>query len=541
MNKKLIIVLFLFVPAVVGSLSPVTHTAFAEEILDHKSLVDFDFPGLKNKISLDIRDMDMITFLKFLAGEGNLNIIPSKLVTGNVNLLINGVSVGDALEIVLLMNKFAYEVRDNVILIFSNEEYKARHGVDGFDQRETVIYQLKYASAKNVGAMLANVKSEIGKVIFDESTGTVVMVDTPAKLREMKLVIGKQDFSTITRVVPRRTRIFELKYAKADDLKGEIGKVITPDVGEMRVDTRTNTIIVIDVPNKVETVQKMIDAFDRKTREVFIEARIVEVNLSDKFEWGIDWDTVITMAQNGVNVGMHYPAGLSKTLSQFTFKTLNNNKIRTVVQVLSTFTQTRILSNPHLIVEEGKEASIKVIEHQPYQEQTTTTASGGTTTAATTYQWVDVGVTLNVTPKINKDGYISMLIKPEVSSISTWYGGAPQAAGSVPVVKSANASTTVTIKDGVTILIAGLIKDGKVKTERKFPILGDIPLISKAFKNTVDEITRTETVVFLTPRIVGGDKPFMAQEESQKPVKGPRASPGLDDGGRAPAKWSQNT
>ena len=163
-----------------------------------------------------------------------------------------------------------------------------------------------------------------------------------------------------------------------------------------------------------------------------------------------------------------------------------------------------------------------MIEKQPYQEDTTTTASGGTTTTSTTYQWVDVGVKLNVTPTINKDGYISMLIKPEVSSISEWYGGAAQAAGAVPVVRSADAETTVTVKDGVTIIIAGLIKDQKTQTVYKIPILGDIPILGWGFKYDSDDVRRSETIVFLTPRIVGGDETFLLKKDMPKPIKGIR-------------------
>ncbi|HOX09057.1 MAG TPA: type II and III secretion system protein, partial [Candidatus Omnitrophota bacterium] len=192
------------------------------------------------------------------------------------------------------------------------------------------------------------------------------------------------------------------------------------------------------------------------------------------------------------------------------------------LQALDTVGETKILSNPHLTVEENREATIKVIEKQPYQLETTTTASGGTTTTSKNYEFVDVGVTLNVKPLINEDGFISMVIKPEVSSISTWYGGAAQAAGSVPVVKSANAETTVTIKDGVSIIIAGLIKDNKTKTVNKLPVLGDLPLVGLLFKNISDDIRRTETVVFLTPRIVHGDQPFLMERDTAKPTKGIR-------------------
>lgn len=510
--------------APLGAESPVSQ--FNQEIAPRKTIAECDFPGLRNKVSLDIREMDMVSFLKFLAIEGNLNIVTSKLVSGPVSLLINDVTIGDALEIVLAMNKFAYEVKGSVIEVMSNDEYKAMYGVEFYDKRQTIIYQLKYAAAKNVAAMLGTVKSDIGKIVYDETTGTLVLIDTPEKIKEMAALINKQELPTITRVMPTQMKIFEFKYAKVDDVKNEVSKILTADIGTMRIDTRTNMMVVSDLPHKIEEVETVVKAFDRKTREVFIEAKVVEVTLSDKFQWGINWNKVFALASHGARYTLtpyaSLPLSLSGTFGKLTFDTLQGINLDIVLEVLSTLAETKILSNPHLTVEEGKEASIKVIEKQPYQEETTTTASGGTTTTSKSYQWVDVGVTLNVTPKINEDGYISILIKPEVSSISAWYGGAAQAAGAVPVVKSANASTTVTVKDGVTVIIAGLIKDNKTRTVNKVPILGDIPFIKNAFTKDSDEITRTETIVFLTPRIVGGDKPFLLEEDMKKPIKGVR-------------------
>lgn len=493
------------------------------ELAHHPSITDYDFNGLKKKMSLDIRAMDIIQFLKFLANEGSLNIVASKNVAGSVNLLISDVTIADALEIVLAANNLASEVKGNVISIMTNAEYKTLYGVDFYDQRKTYICRLKYASVKNVGAMLANVKSEIGKIIFDESTGTVVLIDTPAKINEMREIIKQQELPTVTRVYPTETRVFELKYAKAETVKDEISKVITPDIGSMRTDIRTNTLVITDLPGQLEKMQVLLNAFDRKTRQVFIEAKVVEVTLGDKFQWGVDWDTVFRLAGQlrGVNMlpSINLPASLTGSFGKLTIRTVTTSNFDLVIELLNTMTETRILSSPHITVEEGKEAKLEVIEKQPYQEQTTTTASGGTTTAATTYQWVNVGVILNVTARINKDGFIDMLIKPEISSISTWYGGAAQAAGAVPVVKSSNAQTTVLIKDGSTIIIAGMVKDNKTKTVKKIPFLGDLPWIGAGFQQISDELTRTETVVFLTPKIVEGDKLFLLEKDMPKPIK----------------------
>lgn len=523
MRKKKLFLILLYLCLTVNRVYSQDKEAF------QKSIFNYDFPGLKNKVSLDIRDMDIGHFLKFIALEGKLNIVASKEVSGTVNLLINDVIVGDALEIGLSISNLAYEVKGSIIKVMTNDEYKNLYGVDFYDQRKIIITQMKYASAVNVGTLLGNVKSEIGKVIYDESTGTVVLIDTPEKIEEMKGVIKEEELPTVTRVLPTETKVYELKYATVGDIKDELTKVLTADIGSMQTDERTKTMVITDLPHQHEKIECVINAFDRKVREVFIEAKIVEVTLTDTFKWGIDWEKLSQYTVNSnsaskfsIKSETSLPLTLTDNFGKITIASIGNSHLSAVLEFLQTITDTRILSNPHLTVAEGKEASIKVIERQPYQEETTTTASGGSSTTSKSYQWVDVGVSLAVTPSINKDGYISILIKPEVSSISTWYGGAAQSAGAVPVVKSANAETAVTIKDGVTVIIAGLIKDQKTKTVNKIPFLAEIPFLGKLFRSVSDDVRRTETVVFLTPRIVTGAEPFLQERYEKKKIKGIR-------------------
>lgn len=339
-------------------------------------------------------------------------------------------------------------------------------------------------------------------------------------------MIKKSELPTVIRVLPTETKTFELKSAKVDEVKDEITKALTANVGTIRIDKRTNTMVITDLPPQLEKIEVLVKAFDRKTRQVFIEAKIVEVTLSDTFKWGIDWTRIVHWTSKGlkytITPQVELPLDLADAFGKLTVDSVSTSDLDAVLEALNSISETRLLSSPHLTVEEGKEASIKVIEKQPYEEETTVTAEGGTTTSSKSYQWVDVGVTLNVTPSINDDGFISLLIKPEVSSISTWYGGEAQAAGAVPVVKSAVAETKVTIKDGVSIIIAGLIKDGKTKTVNKIPLLGSVPFLGKFFQSISDDIRRTETIVFLTPKIVTGEEPFLLDRSLQKEMRGIR-------------------
>ena len=482
------------------------------------------FPGFEKSISVDLRGMSISDVLKFLAVEGDLNIAIAPDVTGVVNLLINDVTIRDIFEIILSTNRLAYRVQGNVITIISNNEYRLSEGVDFFDRRQTVVYQLKYASAQTLGTFLGNIKSDIGKIIFDDSTGLLVLIDTAQKIEEMKVIVDKTDIATVSRILPTETKVYELQYALAEDIQGEVSAALTPTIGTMQLDVRTNTLIITDLPHQIEKIMTIVRAFDRKTRQVFIEAKIVQVTLTDSYKWGIDWSRLFDEAgqKQGLQItpDVQMPLSLS-TFGKLTFsRTQGDNTLSAILEILATIGETKILSNPHIATEEGKEASINVITSQPYSQSTTTTTDAATT-QSTEFTFVEVGVKLNVIPRINADGYISMVIKPEVSSITSFF---PDSASDerVPVVETAIAESTVLVKDGTTIIIAGMIKDTKTLSKNRVPGLGRIPVIGKLFSNTSDEIQRTETIVFLTPRIITGDEEYLLERDMIKSIKGIR-------------------
>ena len=139
----------------------------------------------------------------------------------------------------------------------------------------------------------------------------------------------------------------------------------------------------------------------------------------------------------------------------------------------------------------------------PYVTTTTTTPASGPTTTAESVNFIDVGVKLFVTPTIHTDDFITMKIKPEVSSVTSSLTSSNN--NKIPIVETSEAETVVTVKDGVTIVIGGLIKDEKLSTVRKIPILGDLPLVGLAFRNQEQSMKKTELVIFLTPKIMTGD------------------------------------
>jgi general secretion pathway protein D len=173
------------------------------------------------------------------------------------------------------------------------------------------------------------------------------------------------------------------------------------------------------------------------------------------------------------------------------------------VEALETVGETNILSSPRIMAVNNQEARILVGSTEPYVTSTTTTPSSGPTTTAESVNFIDVGVKLYVTPTIHEDDFITMKIRPEVSSVTSNLTTSNN--NTIPIVETSEAETVVNVKDGVSVIIGGLIKEEAINTTKKVPLLGNIPILGMAFRSTNNSKSKTEIVIFLTPRIVSGD------------------------------------
>ena len=485
-----------------------------------KRLKDHDLPGLDAPVNLQSLDpWDVVQLIEFLAHRGGLNnIVIGQGVQGlTTKLKFSDVTVGDALEVVLSVNGLAYEVSAGIITIMLDAEYQERHGQSFYERKQVRVIELKYADPTRVASMLRPIKSAFGTIVPDPITGTLILIDTPEKIHEMRAVIEKADLSTVSRVLPTITRVFVLQYGEVETIHAEVSALLTKDAGSVRMDARTKTLIVTDLPHTMEKVENLVAYFDRRPRQVFIEAKIIEVALDDTFSLGINWEHLFSSLDPDFSIRtISQPGGPYSPSGSIAYNTVGaDGDLSVVLQALKTVGETRILSNPQIAVMDGKDAMIEVVEDQPYKE--VQLESGTTNVTGVTYLFKKVGVLLAVTPRINDEDFISISLKPEISSISQWYDGAPQEG--TPVVRKAYAETTVMVKNGVTIIIGGMIKDRSDTNTRKIPLLGSIPLLGRFFRYDTVSKVNTETVVFLTPRIISGEQPFLRLKDMQKKPK----------------------
>jgi len=449
------------------------------------------------RISLDLKGMDILDVLRLLAKRSGLSIAAGANVRGRVTIFLKDVDVWDALRIILETNNLAYEREDQIIKVMIAKDYEMLYGKKFYEKTQVKIIQLEHARAADLTKALNQVKTKVGKIITDERSNTIVLIDIPEKIKEMEEMVSKMDVVSVTKV-------FSLNYAKAKDIEAKISEIVTKGVGKVRIDERTNKIIVTDIPKNVERIERIIGAFDEKTRQVLIEARIIEVALYDDFAFGIDWTSVIsgdvTLTKN-LNISI--PGTTASIVG-----TITPEKVSATLQLLKKFGKTNILSAPRIAVANNEQAKILVGKKDVYITATISTTEG-TITSAPTVNFVDIGLVLSVVPMINPAGFVTMKIKPEVTDFEK-YETLKDAEGreiaKVPVITTTEAETTVMVKDGTTVLIGGLIRDKEVTTIDKVPLLGDIPLIGDLiFKSKSKEIDKTELVIFLTPHIIPGD------------------------------------
>ena len=468
--------------------------------------------GMEERVSLDFKSTDVVDALKYLAQKGGLNIAISKSVGGRVNLSLTDVPIRDVFDIILRANELAYDKQGNVYHIMSEAEYRALYGRRFTDLREIKTFRLQYAMPEPAFNMLDALKSEIGRLLVDEDSGTVLVMDTPENLRRME-----ESLATLER--GGALRVFDLRYAKAKDVEERLkDQIDLKKLGFVKADERSNQIIVKTLPERMRDVEQLIAALDVKTREVLINAKIIKVSLTNNLDAGIDWDAVFTNLKfHGIDQVGDYRSLATTTAAALAKIPIGQQKGNSVgklavgsvsetgyevLRYLERIGQTRVISTPRILVTNNQEAKIHVGTREAYV--TTTTTTGQTTsTTAEEVQFVDVGIQLSVTPTINADGYVTMKIKPEISSVIRTL--VTPSRNQIPIVDTSVAETNVMVKDGETVVIGGLAKDQKQSTKGEIPILAKIPLFGEAFRRRERDDERTELVVLITPHVVGGE------------------------------------
>jgi type II secretory pathway component GspD/PulD (secretin) len=541
-NKRIVLFLsaVLFLAAVPGTLAKDEPAQLVSAKPQPMAAVALPNPVAQvQRISLDLRDMEITEALKFLATKAGLNIIPTSKVSGRVTLMVEDVPLQDVFDLMIRSNNLAYEKKGDIFNVMTEEEFKGFFGKNFSDTRKVKVFHLQYAAPDQVFNILDSFKSSIGKVFVEPETGTVMVMDAPDRVSDVEKALGALEQKTTV-------RIFSLKYAKAKEVEEQLkNQLDLKKVGSIKSDNRTNQVIVQTLPSRMEDIAQLIEGLDQKTREVLIDVRIIKINISDDTSRGVSWEGLFNLGKKygfqylgstpfsvvnqktdagyfyprkdwlsamGGNVGSYPFSGTTSSVSSSRPRTgsenlhvgmIGHNDFDMVIKYLQTVGKTKILSCPQIAVINNHEAKIHVGERQAYVT-TSTTSGGSSTTVSESVTYVDVGIQLAVTPTINEDGYVTMKVKPEISSVVDTLLSSSN--NKIPIIDTATAETSVMVKDGATIMIGGLSKEEEVEDYKGTPFFGRIPILNFLLTSRSKTKTRAELLILLTPHVISGDE-----------------------------------
>ena len=413
-------------------------------------------------VSLDFQDADIRNVLKVLAFKSGVNIVAAPDVTGVVNIQLKDVPWQKALNVIL--STYGY----------------------GFDRKDNII--------------------------------TVMTIENLKKYREDSLSLESQE--------PLVSKTYTLNFAKAEDVMKVIGKLISKR-GFINFDERTNAVIVRDLESDLELITGVIKSIDTVTPQVMIETKIVETDLTDTENLGVDWvlmasisgavkPTIFPFTENGPGgifgnggatsfnppstsfLNAPVPGLKSANAAGFSYGTINASQLAATLQILSTRTTTKILSNPRIVTLDNQKAKINIGLEYPEAIYSFNSSTGQQ--QVTGFTQLPIGVNFEVTPHVNNAGMITLALHPQISALK---GTITVDNNQLPETTNQEAETNVMVEDGKTLVIGGLITDQTNVNKTKVPLLGDIPWLGDLlFKNTNTTKTRSEVLIFLTPHII---------------------------------------
>ncbi len=384
-------------------------------------------------MNLNMQNADINTVLRAVANFSGRNIISAPDVTGTVTVALVDVPWKEALSVILRANSFG----------------------------------------------------------FVEENG-IIRVDTAENLRTEELA-AKAALKQSDDLEPLTTQIIGIDFANAVEVKDAVGSMLT-NRGSVEVDERTNSLIVSDIPSRIETVTAMAKNLDTRTPQVHIDALLVDMDSRKSREIGITWGGYnLQPADLNIAGSATSTNSIAEAAGQIAIGTVQSfGEIRSVIQGLARNNLAKIISNPRITTTNNREANILVGQKIPL---ITTDVAGNPITRLET-----IGIRLIVTPHINSDDQITMDVHPEVSDLSsqaTVQGGV--------IINTSEADTRVLVANKETAVIGGLIRSVTTSFESGVPVLKDIPLLGALFRSETESEDQRELIVFLTPTIVEGN------------------------------------
>lgn len=504
------------------------------------------------------------------AAKGNLQVRigsdPAEIPkTDSVVTQIIPLSYADAAEVSHIVqpllaadSQMAIYPRTNSIVITdtsSNIHHLARI-IQALDvtgsKEETFVFTLEFASAQVLGEQITRIMQK-GKGASAQAARnrSVPQIDTGVKIlpdvrtNSLIVVANAQDAETIRRLIeqldiqrPVGTDNVHVVYLQNAQSK-EVAQSLTAALTNLKIsgaleaaqpvqvtaDEGTNSLIIAASAQDFEVIAEIIAKLDIVREQVLVEMQIIEVSEERLKEIGVDWyaldqavdDSVRFFGATNFGPRVDFDSGTLEGLALGAWRGAGDNRrIGAILAALQKQTGANILSTPHIMTSNHHTAKIIVGENIPYvMESRITETDPSTPTVIQSYEYRDVGITLEITPHISQGGLIRLEVDTEftklISTTST----------DTPATAKREAQTVISMDSGSTVVIGGLIRDDIDTVVKKIPLLGDLPVVGALFRYNKDKVQKTNLLIFITPHRLGNQQDLDQITEKKKKEMAP--------------------
>ena len=467
---------------------------------------------LDRKVSIRVSNVPIPVFLNSITTQAKINFIMSEeFANKKVTASLTRVTVREALDTLLRVHGLAYQ------RIGKSDSYVVTKRSNDAPDTITKVYTLSYISLQSLGSAASEMRGVLPQTAGGNTAG------------------GSFSGGDMGGVMSGFSGVANGAGAGGNegsnggaDITNIIGSMLSP-AGRIAVDSRTNKLIITDVAEVFPQIENILAELDIKPPQVLIEAQIVEVSktsgLSLGFEYGGDGGTLIAATGPKRMVTWEYVKGKGVSGWNYIFPradqlNTNNNSgsgsnsgsgdsdaedsaglldfsaFNIVLKSLLTRGEAKYLGKPKVVTLNNKTATITTTTSATVGMTTSITSGGGVGQETTTAERMNVGLMLQVTPQVNREGYVTLYVQPSYSDVvSSGFADTKD-----PTQRAA--STLVRVKNGQTVVIGGLLTSRETDQVRKVPLLGDIPLIGWLFTSKTTSKSTTDLVIFITPTIL---------------------------------------
>ena len=449
--------------------------------------------------SLSYREAEVRDVLMAFSRESSYNIIVEPEVSGKVTVDLKKVTLARALDSLIRPLGLDFKQEGRFIYIVK-------------PKMETRMYHLNYLAVIRSGSAQVSGTGGAGASTTTTSGGT----STSSTGSQIVSQVRSEEVSNLWGEIEGRD-----KDGKLDDKVKTGIRALLSEKGSLAVNKMASALMVTDFSKNLEVIEKFLQQVERAvSRQVIIEAQILEVTLNDRFQLGIDWRFLPQMTnagfgwtsnQNLTGTTSTIPPswGVPAATTGLTAGVATLNFV-SMLDALAQQGHVNVISTPRVSTLNNQKSIIKAATEEVYFEITISTSTGGPPIITATPRNVTIGVILNVTPQIDADGNILLDIQPSVTeeiSRRTQVVGATSSGQPIlteaPVVSVRQAQTVARVRDGQTIVIAGLIRERKRNLDTGVPGLMEIPLLGYLFRTTAEIKEKSELVILITPKLYG--------------------------------------